>query len=196
MAGLVDVVEAQQCRPQAPGRLRAQDRQPRDDVRDAERRQLPCRRDRHDLERDPGDHPERALRAEEGPAQVGAHRRARGGGQLRDRTVGQHDAVAHHQVLHPAVAGGELPGGERREPAAHRRAVQRLRGEARRPARLLERPLELAAVHTGGNGHGHVDLVDLVRPGQARDVEHDPAPGRERLPGHRRAKLNRRTNIN
>jgi hypothetical protein len=26
-----------------------------------------------------------------------------------------------------------------------------------------------------------------VRPGQAGDVEHDPASGRERLPGHRRA---------
>ena len=73
-----------------------------------------------DAQAGPGHHAQGALRPDEQLGQVGTGR-GPGAGPARGHqpAVGQRHLQAHHHVLDLPVAGGVLPGGAARQPAAH-----------------------------------------------------------------------------
>ena len=130
---------------------------------------------RHELQRRPRDHAERALRADEQLRELRPDRVARDARRLHQPARRRRHAQRQHEVLDLAVAGREHARAARRDVAADRRPLDR-RGVVRQhqPAGV-ELGLELAAVLAGLDGDGHRDLVDLDHLVERAEVDHDAA---------------------
>jgi len=132
---------------------------------------------RVDAEPSLGDDAEGALAAHEELVEVGTGGRA---GTVAagadDRAVGQDDLQADDHVLDLAVAVGVLAGPAAGQPSAHGGEVHRLGPVAERHVVVVAQPglhvgTEGAGAQVGHQGGG----VDMADPGQAAEVEDDPA---------------------
>ena len=111
--------------------------------------------------RDLGDHPERALGAEEQLSQVWA------GGRFRRAAEHQgparcRDLELDHALVEAAVAGRCLAARSRRGEAADRRVLERLREVAERVPALVEQPLGVGALEAWLQGRYAGGLVESV----------------------------------
>lgn len=118
-------------------------------------------RQRAQREGDLGDHAERAFASEEELAQVGTRRCARRAPGAQDAAVGQHHLEVEEQVLHVAVAGGELARRARGHEAADAGEFDRLRPVTDGEAVALDLPLGHHGVGPGPEGRRQVAIVEL-----------------------------------
>ena len=153
---------------------------------------------RDDVLRDPveadahlGDHRERPLRPDEQARQVVAGGRLpRPAARPDDRPVGEHGLEREHVGAHLPVADRRRPGRVRRRHAAERRVGAGIDGEEEPvlARRALERRPRHARLHRRAEILGG-DLDDPVHP---REIEADPAPGRDHVALEARAGSERR----
>ena len=181
------VVQPHHRRPQPLLQHAADRRQPGRDVVDLEAAEHPQLLRRRQPQPRRRDHPQRALAAEQelGPARP-AQRAARPVGLDHLAAAGHHRQPGA-AILDLAVLGRQLPRRPGRQPAAHRRAVDRRREVPERVAAARQLALEPLARQPGldvAQELGRVHRPDLLHP---LGVDRDPAVDRHRAAAHPRA---------